>query len=199
MTTHFKKTFFCLVLATLLVMGDNGICHAGLAKDQLQTAIEQILSVLREPALKGEDQKSVRREKLRQIAASRFDYRMMSEKSLGKHWNDRTDKEKDEFTRLFSKLLEDTYMAKIEAYTDEKVVFLNERIVKDKAQVNTKIITDTVEIPINYRMYKKSDTEWVVYDLVIEGVSLNSNYRSQFGQILDSHSFEELVAQLKAK
>ena len=136
---------------------------------------------------------------LRQIAAERFDYRKMTQLCLGRYWNDRTDKEKKEFTRLFSALLEDTYMAKIESYTDEKVVFLTERKAKKKAQINTKIVTDSVEIPINYRMYQKSEGNWMVYDLVIEGVSLVGNYRSQFGQILDNRSYEELVAKLKEK
>lgn len=175
------------------------ICFASLPTEQLQTSIDQILTILRDPELKPESREADRREKLRQVAKLRFDYQKMSQLSLGKHWKGITDEQKKEFTQLFSKLLEDTYMAKIETYTDEKVVFLKERIKKKKAQVNTKVITKTVEIPINYRMYRKSESNWMVYDMVIEGVSMIGNYRSQFGQLLEQKSFEDLISKLKAK
>lgn len=194
-----KSVFFiCLVLGMAGAFPGTGLAEHP-AKVQLEGSIHQILSVLRDPALKPPDQQAVRREKLRQVAAGRFDYAKMTQLSLGRYWKDRTPEEQDEFIRLFSKLLEDTYMGKIETYTDEKVVFLGERTAKKKAQIDTKIVTDTVEIPINYRMYQKTDTNWMVYDLVIEGVSLIGNYRSQFGQILDSHSYQELVQKLKEK
>jgi phospholipid transport system substrate-binding protein len=87
----------------------------------------------------------------------------------------------------------------MEGYTNEKVVFLNERIRKKKAQIDTKIITQTIEIPINYRMFTRANDQWRVYDLVIEGVSLIGNYRSQFRQMLEKGSFEELMDKLKKK
>ncbi len=185
----------------LLFAGLNSgvAANTGLAKQQLVVSIEQILDVLRDPAFQADDQQTAKREKLQQIARQRFDYRKMSQLSLGKHWKKRSDTEKDEFTDLFGALLEDTYMTKIENYTDEDVVFLKERVQKKKAQVNTKIITDSVEIPINYRMYRKSEDTWMIYDMVIEGVSMIGNYRSQFGQMLERGSFQSLVDKLKEK
>ncbi|MCG8637981.1 MAG: ABC transporter substrate-binding protein [Desulfobacterales bacterium] len=176
-----------------------GFADTGSAKAQLELSIEQILTVLRDPAFKAEGRQTAKREKIRQIARQRFDYRKMSQLSLGKHWKKRSDTEKDEFTDLFGTLLEDTYMAKIENYTDEDVVFLKERVQKKKAQVNTKIITDSVEIPINYRLYRKSEDTWMIYDMVIEGVSMIGNYRSQFGQMLERGSFQSLVEKLREK
>ncbi len=188
------------VVVFLLLAGLNpGFANTGLAKKQLVVSIEQILSVLRDPAFKASDQQAAKREKLQQIARQRFDYRKMSQLSLGRHWKKRSDTEKDEFTTLFGALLEDTYMSKIENYTDEDVVFLKERVQKKKAQINTKIITATLEIPINYRMYRKSEDTWMIYDMVIEGVSMIGNYRSQFGQILERQSFQNLVDKLKEK
>ena len=100
---------------------------------------------------------------------------------------------------MFGKLLEDTYVSKIDDYTDEEVVYVKEFVRGKKAQVYTKIITDTVEIPIDYRMYKTKDGKWMVYDLVIEGVSLVGNYRSQFDQILRKEPYEKLVEDLEKK
>ncbi len=185
----------CLVFASL----GPGFTNTGSAKAQLKMSVEQIIAVLRDPAFKTDDQQTAKREKLRQIARQRFDYRKMSQLSLGKHWKERSGTEKDEFTDLFGALLEDSYMAKIENYTDEDVVFLKERVQKKKAQINTKLITESVEIPINYRMYRKSEDTWMVYDMVIEGVSMINNYRSQFGQILERQSFQTLMDKLKEK
>ncbi len=170
---------------------------------QLKTSIDQILDVLRDPELKADNQKGARREKLRAIAGQRFDYRRMSQMSLARHWKERNDGEKEEFTLLFSALLEDAYMSKIESYTDEKVVFLKEQIKinkeKEYAKINTKIITQSAEIPIDYMMFRVGDGPWLVYDMVIEGVSMVNNYRSQFGQILERESFATLIQQLKDK
>ena len=169
------------------------------ARDQLKLSIDQILTVLRTPELKGDAQKQKRREALGTLVEERFDFKKMSQLSLGRHWKERTEAEKFEFVTLFSRLLKDTYITKIEAYTDEKVVFLKDRVEKKKAQVDTKIITKTVEIPINYRMFTRKNDQWRVYDLVIEGVSLIGNYRSQFRQMLERDSFETLMGKLKQK
>ena len=190
----------CLVLAVffLAATASPGFCRADHpAKIQLESSIDRILEVLRDPDLKARP--GERREKLRKIAADRFDYGRMTRLSLGRYWNKGSQAEKEEVTRLFSKLLEDTYMGKIETYTNEKVVYVGERTAKRKAQIDTKIITQTVEIPINYRLYQKTKDNWMVYDIVIEGVSLISNYRSQFGQILDGGTFQELIEKLQKK
>lgn len=190
-----------LVLVLVLLMGltSSVSAAASLPREQLKQTIDQILEVLRDSNLQTEDKKIQRREMLREIARVRFDYRKMSQLSLAKHWKTITDQEKNAFVDLFGTLLEDTYMAKIETYTNEKVVFLKDRVKKKKAQVNTKIITKSVEIPIDYRMYRKKENLWMVYDMVIEGVSMIGNYRSQFGQMLERGSFESLMAKLKEK
>ena len=190
-----------LVLVVILLMGltSSVTAAASLPREQLKQTIDQILGVLRDPGLQTQDKKIQRREILREIARVRFDYRKMSQLSLGKNWKTITDQEKKDFIDLFGTLLEDTYMAKIETYTNEKVVFLKDRVKKKKAQVNTKIITKSVEIPIDYRMYRKKENLWMVYDIVIEGVSMIGNYRSQFGQMLERGSFESLMAKLKEK
>ncbi len=177
----------------------TGVCQASPVTDQLKMTIDGIIETLRDPAFKGEANIEKRRETLRKIVGERFQYAKMSQLCLARHWKERNPAEKKEFIRLFSRLLETTYIDKIEAYTDEEVVFLKERIKKKKAQVDTKVVTESVEIPINYRLYKDKNGQWMVYDIVIEGVSLVGNYRSQFGQMLEKDPFEKLLEKLKAK
>ena len=199
-----------LIKRTLVVSAVIFLLFSGLpagaetsATDQLKASVDQILDVLRDSGLKADAQKEVRRKKLRAIAGQRFDYNRMAQLSLARHWRGRSDGEKEEFTRLFSSLLEDAYMSKIESYTDEKVVYLNERIKKKKkkeyAKISTKIITQTTEIPINYMMYRTGQDPWLVYDMVIEGVSMVKNYRTQFRQILSKDSPEKLLEILRDK
>ncbi|MCD4720439.1 MAG: ABC transporter substrate-binding protein [Desulfobacula sp.] len=177
----------------------NHHAHASPVQDQLKTSIDKMLEILRDPSLKGEEQVEKRRASLRKVIDERFSFAKMSQLSLGRHWKKRSDEEKKIFIDLFGQLLEETYISKLEAYTDEKVVYVKEYIKKKKAQINTKIITETIEIPIDYRMYNTKDGAWLVYDLVIEGVSLVGNYRSQFDQMLQKDSYEKLVEDLKKK
>ena len=188
-----------LILMAIFMFNTAGVVAASPAQDQLKQAIDQILTVLRNPELKADSQKERRREALEKIVEERFDFEKMSQLSLARHWKERSASEKAEFVVLFGGLLKDTYISKMEGYTDEKVVFLSERIRKKKAQIDTKIITQTVEIPINYRMFTRKNDQWRVYDMVIEGVSLIGNYRSQFGQMLEKDSFEDLMDKLKKK
>lgn len=188
-----------VILMAILIFSTGGVAAASPARDQLKQAIDAILTVLRNPELKAVSQKEKRRDTLEKIVEGRFDFEKMSQLSLARHWKERTASEKSEFAALFGQLLKDTYISKMEGYTDEKVVFLRERIRKRKAQIDTKIITQTIEIPINYRMFTRKDDQWMVYDMVIEGVSLIGNYRSQFGQMLEKGSFEDLMDKLEKK
>ncbi len=183
---------FCLFISTHQAMASS-------VTDQVKTTIDKILEILRDPSLKGDESVDKRRELLRVTINEKFSFAKMSQLSLGKHWKERSDDEKKQFTKLFGQLLEDTYISKIEGYTDEKIVYTKELVKKKKAQVNTKIVTDSVEIPLDYRLYKLKDDSWMVYDMVIEGVSLIGNYRSQFDQILKKNSFDTLVEELKKK
>jgi phospholipid transport system substrate-binding protein len=174
-------------------------CFASSVQDQLQVTIGKIIEILKDPAFKGETVTRQRRELLRKVIYEQFSFEKMSQLCLGRHWRDRSDEEKKDFVELFGKLLEDIYISKIEGYTDEKVEYLKEVITDKRAQVNTKIITEKIEIPIDYRLYQEKDGSWKVYDLVIEGVSLVGNYRSQFDEILQRDNYEKLIEELKKK
>lgn len=175
------------------------LCLASPVQDQLQGTINKILEILKDPALKGEGATKQRRDLLRSAVNERFSFEKMSQLCLARHWKERSDAEKKEFVELFGKLLEDTYISKIEAYTNEKIEYTKEAITDKKAQINTRILTGKIEIPIEYRLYQETDGSWRIYDLVIEGVSLVGNYRSQFDEMLQKDNYQKLVEELKKK
>jgi|UPI000462A297 phospholipid transport system substrate-binding protein len=194
-----KIVLICLIWSLCLVAPVPGYAEDISPRTQLEAGIDAILGVLKDDAFKGEANTALRREALRKKIYERFDLEKMSQFSLGRHWRGRTDEERQTFVELFSRLLEETYVGKIESYTDEKVEFVKEQVRNDKAQIDTKIFTDTIEIPIDYRMYRTEAGQWMVYDIVVEGVSLVANYRSQFARMLESGSFESMIQELEQK
>ena len=122
----------------------------------------------------------------------------MAQRSLGAHWQRRTPEEQTEFIKVFSDLLEQTYVDKIESYNNEKFIYMNERIDGRYAEVGSKMRTAKgEEFTINYKLHRVGE-DWRVYDLVIENVSLMNNYRSQFNRILTSSTYDELVIEDKS-
>ena len=174
--------------------------RAGAPLDQLKLQIDRVLKVLDEPELKKPDKVKDRRLAVRKIANDIFDFNETAKRSLGRHWLARTPAEQTEFVQLFSDLLERSYLSKIELYGGEKIQYVSDTVENgDQAKVLTKIMTKQgSEIPIEYRMHKKAD-RWLVYDVMIEGVSLVSNYRTQFNKIIQTSSYQELVKKMKSK
>ncbi len=197
MMKRFQMAFLIFFTVSVFLPADN--CFASAVQDQLKGTINKIIGILKDPSLKGDASIKQRRENLRKAVSERFSFEKMSQLCLGKHWKDRTDDEKKVFIELFGRLLEETYISKIEGYTNEKVEYLKESITDKKAQVNTRIITEKIEIPIDYRLYQEKDGSWMVYDLIIEGVSLVGNYRSQFDEILQRDNYKKLIDELKKK
>ncbi|MGH7824833.1 MAG: MlaC/ttg2D family ABC transporter substrate-binding protein [Candidatus Binatia bacterium] len=196
MTSRSKKASLTGVVVMFLV------CHpmvgsAGEPTEQLQQTIDSLLAVLKSPDLMGEGKAKERRQKLRKIIYPRFDFPEMAKRALGSHWQRRSPEEQKEFIKLFTGLLEDAYLDTIESYKGEKVRYLNERQDKNFAQVDTKILDPQgQEYSVNYRLHK-SGSDWKVYDVVVENISLVNNYRSQFNRILAKSSYEELIAAMK--
>ena len=167
--------------------------------ETMQTQVNNVLGVLGDPALKGESAKAVTERKVWSVADSIFDYTELSKRTLAQQWQAFTPEQQKEFTSLFGKLLGSLYLAKMMSYTNEKVVFKKEtQTSEDTAEVQSEIVTQTKTIPIHYRMILKQG-EWKVYDVVIEGVSLVMNYRSQFREILANKSPEDLLKMLREK
>jgi len=172
---------------------------AGPPSDQLKAQIDRVLKTLDDPELKKPDKAKDRRLAVRKIANDIFDFGETARRSLGRHWQARTPAERDEFVQLFSDLLERSYISKVELYGGEKIQYLGDAIDGDQAKVQTKLLTKGgSDIPIEYRMSRKGD-RWLVYDVIIEGVSLVANYRTQFNKIIQTSSYQELVKKMKNK
>jgi phospholipid transport system substrate-binding protein len=172
---------------------------AGEPTEQVKVTVDAVIKILNNKELKKAANSEARRKKIRETVEKRFGFEEMAKRSLGIHWKNRSSGEQKEFTALFTDLIEDSYIRKIERYENERVVYTDEKTDGSHAIVRTKILTtkDT-EIPVDYKILKKGQ-EWEVYDIIVEGVSLVNNYRTQFNQIIRSASYEDLVIRLKKK
>jgi phospholipid transport system substrate-binding protein len=186
-----------LLLATLALPAQPAT--AGAPTEQLKTQIDRVLKLLDDAELKKEARAKERRTAVRKIANEIFDFSETARRSLGRHWQARTPAERDEFVQLFSDLLERSYISKVELYGGEKIQYTGDTIEGDQAKAQTKLLTKSgSDIPIEYRMHRKGD-RWLVYDVIIEGVSLVANYRTQFNKIIQTSSYQELVRKMKTK
>jgi phospholipid transport system substrate-binding protein len=187
------------LLAVGLAVTAAGPASAGVPTDQLRGAVDRVLKTLDDPSLKGEAKVPERRVAVRKIANEIFDFGEIAKRSMARHWQPLSEAQRSEFVGLFADLLERSYISKIETYGGEKIQYTAERVDGDYATVSTKIITKNgTEVPVDYRLIKRGD-RWLVYDVSIEGVSLVSNYRTQFNKIIQTSSYNELVSKLKNK
>ena len=186
------------LLALWAVCGFDPV-WAGVPTEKVKETTDKILAIVSDPALKDPAKEAQRRECIRKAVDELCDWEEMSRRSMGRHWAQRSEQEKKEFVRLFGQLLERTYIDKVESYSGEKVNYLGERVDGDYAEVEVKIVTKkNTEIPVLYKL-RTRDQKWWVYDMVIEGVSLVNNYRTQFTDILAKSSFEGLMKKLREK
>jgi phospholipid transport system substrate-binding protein len=170
---------------------------AGAPTDQLKSQVDRVLKLLDDPVLK--ERPKDRRTAVRRVAEDIFDFGETAKRSLGRHWNARTQAERDEFVKLFGDLLERSYISKIELYGGEKIQYVGDRLDGEQASVHSKLVTKTgTDVPIEYRMHRKGE-RWLVYDVIIEGVSLVANYRTQFNKIIQTSSYGELVRKMKSR
>jgi len=163
--------------------------------DQLQVAVDDILKILQSAELKGPEKKDERHQLVLNIVADMFDFREMARSSLGQSWNTLTPEEKDTFVGLFTTLVEQRYIGKIDSYDNQKVVYKKQLVKGDKAMVYTAIIDKDLEIPIVYRL-EKNKGKWLINDLKIENVSLIVNYRRDFDSIIRKEQFAGLVEKI---
>lgn len=196
-----KRTLRIAGIALLLlpIWMSPGAAAGGVPTDQIKATVDRALVVLRDPRFKPAAKTKERREQLRQILFTRFDFGEMARRALGANWRRRTPQEQEEFVRLFTELLERAYADTIESYTDEKIVYIGERLDGNYAEVKSKILTDKgEEFSIDYKTQVAAG-EWKVYDVVVENISMVNNFRSQFNRVINNASYEELVRRLKEK
>ena len=188
-----------VALALVLVLTAVSGARAGVPTDQLKGAIDRVVKTVEDPALKGADRATERRRAVRKVANDIFDFVEIARRSLARNWQPLTEPQRTEFVTLFADLLERSYISKIELYGGEKILYAGERVDGEAATVSTKIVTKNgTEVPIDYRLQKRGD-RWLVYDVNIEGVSLVSNYRTQFNKIIQTGSYADLVLKMRTK
>ena len=163
---------------------------------ELKQTIDKVIQIVSDPDLKKTPK--LRREKLRKTIGFRFNYNQMVRRSLARNYKNRTNKEREEFTGLFKKLLENSYASKIENYQDETINYVDEKVKGKYALVKTEIVRKNGTIDVDYKLINENG-RWTVYDFVIEEVSLIRNYRSQFSKIIKTESYGALVAKLTKK
>jgi phospholipid transport system substrate-binding protein len=185
------------VVALLLLLAPSGVWGAGEPTDRIRGAIDRAIGILKDPQLQGPEKRERRKELLRREIEPAFDFEEMSRRSLGPEWRGRTEPERKEFVSLFTELLANSYLGKIEAYEGEEIRYVKETVDLPYAQVETRVVTKRgQEFPVNYRM-RRGDGGWRIYDVVIEGISLVNNYRSQFQSLLRKSSFEAMLERLR--
>jgi phospholipid transport system substrate-binding protein len=191
----FAKRSILLALTLVLLTAAGVIAAVPRPTNQLRLTVDRIIEVLRDKNL-SQDQVL---EEVADLVRSKFDFWAMSQRTLGVNWKKATKEEQQHFVNLFAKLLEDTYRGRIKAYTfnDEHVEYIGERVRGSRAEVNT-IVVSNREIPVSYKMRLKGE-EWLVYDVIIEEVSLVSNYRNSYSEIVRDEGFKGLLARMETK
>lgn len=197
MLGFWTKTFVLLTIFSLSLAIPGAA--AGPPTEVAKQVIDKSLEILNNPAYAGPAQKGQRHQLVKQIVDRHFDYREMAKRSLGPTWGKLNSAQRDEFVRLFAELLEASYSDKIDKYAKNvRVDYTGEILDGDYAEVRTVVVRPNDRIPLTYRLYCDSGG-WKVYDVVIEGVSLVSNYRTQFSRVINESSYAELLRRLRTR
>ncbi len=190
--------FILAILVTLLAA-----CPASAALrpiEALKGPLDTALSILQDPRYRQDEEKEAQKEQLWVIIRKVFDFEGITALAVGRNWKSFSPEQKKEFADVFTTLLGNSYLTKIQGnFHNEKVEFLSEEILTaTRARVKTKIIREVDSIPVDYSVRSDGDT-WRIYDVNIEGVSLVQNYRSQFDQILSKDSPAVLIERVRDK
>ncbi|RMH31947.1 MAG: ABC transporter substrate-binding protein [Nitrospirae bacterium] len=166
--------------------------------EAVKETVDAVIAILSDPEMNKPGREQERRQRLEEVIGRRFDYAEMGKRTLAKHWRKLTPAQQQEFVQLFQQFLTNSYAGNVDGYSGEQVQYLKERLKGNFAEVQTKVVSPKVQIPLDYRLINKNG-EWKVYDVVIDGVSLMQNYRRQFDRIIRTSSFDGLLEQLKSK
>jgi phospholipid transport system substrate-binding protein len=178
-----------------------GLSTAGEPTDVVRQITDQVLKILEDPQFQAPNRQAERQERLHKIAEQVFDWQEMARRALAVHWRERTPQEQQEFVRLFRDLVEGTYINRLESSIQEKreIQYVGEQVDGSRATVKTNVVTRrNQQVPIEYRL-QKADGRWLIYDVLVEGISLVNNYRSQFNRIITSSSYNDLVQKMKTR
>lgn len=196
--THGQPLVIVSLLLAVAWMPHPGSAAAGTPMDALQATGQKVRLLLSDAELKKPEHGMERRNQLLSIIEERFSCEEMSKRSLGDQWGQLTEAEQHEFTRLFSTLLAKSYMSKIEGYAGEPIRYLGERLTNGYAVVRAQVSSPKNEFLLDFRMVEKTG-DWLIYDVVVDGISLISSYRGQFARVLTFASTEGLLERMREK
>jgi phospholipid transport system substrate-binding protein len=189
---------WALIMLTVLCVGYPPSSLAEQPMDRIKSAIERVSEVLQEVSAKSGANKAEAVQMIREIILPSFDFAEMARRSMGDRWKN-LDGRQNEFVGAFAAFVENSYMNTLASYRGEKILFLRERVNQDLAQVDTQVVSGKGEpLSVNYRLHLVQD-DWKVYDVVVDNISLVSNFHSQFNRILATASFDELLKKLREK
>src|ERR1041385_3070584 len=185
--------------AVFVLVGTTTSAQAATPREEIQSSVEKVLTILKDPNLKSESKRQERIAQLRQVIFPKFDFTEMARRSLGADWQKRPQEQQKEFVKLFTELIEGSYVNNLDSYNGEKVAFTGDKQDGEYAQVDTKITSNKGDdSTVSYKL-RQSDGTWKIYDVVIENVSIVNNYRSQFSRVIARSSFDDLLRQMKEK
>ena len=194
-----RKRLLAVSAALALAVFPAAPVWAGAPTDQLRDGIERIFAILGDPAMRGDEKATQRKAAVTRIAGEIFDFGEMSKRTLGRHWEERTPAERQDFARLFTDLIQRSYFSRIDEHGSEKTLYRSETVDGKQAVVKTTLLLARgVQMPLDYSMLSTND-RWRVYDLSIDGVSLMANYRAQFNRIIRSSSYADLVTKMRSQ
>lgn len=197
----FLMTMKLLLVTVLLSFGVtvSSAQEGSTVTDEVKKVVNEVIRIVTNKDLKKPQNARERRAEMKKAIGSIFDYGQMTKLSMGIHWKERNPAEQKELVKLFETLLENSYATKIESYNNEKIIYLKEDVEGDYAEVSSRVITEKGdEFSLVYRLGREGN-KWMVYDVVIDGMSLVSNYRSQFNRIIEEQGYNELVKKLQTK
>jgi len=166
--------------------------------DAVKGAIIDLVQVLDDETLKQPGQAARRRHKIEAVIKDRMDYEEMARRALGAPFSTLSPRDQKEFVGLFVQLLRDAFAGRMAERSDGQVVFLGEFRDDAFAEVKARMQGRKIDTPVEFRLVHYAQ-EWRVYDVVIDGASIVSNYRSQFTSIIRDVSYVGLVKKMKQK
>ncbi|HZF05023.1 MAG TPA: ABC transporter substrate-binding protein [Patescibacteria group bacterium] len=189
------------VAAWLMVAGAMAATTSS-PRDVVQAAVTRVVAVLQDDfggAHLDRPRSEMRRAEIRRVGSELFDFDEMARRTLTRHWSSRTPEEQAEFVRLFTDLLERSYIARIEQFSGERILYPSESVDGPYATVRSKIITRRrAEITVDYRLLTR-DGRWRAYDVLVDGVSFVATFRSEFDRIIQQSSYAGLVDKLRKR
>jgi phospholipid transport system substrate-binding protein len=193
-----RKTIATLLGALLLTMPLPS--QAGPAAEDITIQAERILAVLADPQLKGPGRERARRQAVRRVAEDAIDFQETGRRTLGSHWDARSEAERQTFVALFTDLLDRAFLRHVDRWDGERLVVAGDTVDGDHAIVHTKVLLrDGEQVPVDLAVVRCADARWRVWDVRAMGASLVSSYRAQFSRMLQSTPYHEMVVKLRAK